>query len=243
MFANRTKAPSGPAHVEIFGELLEALTFHRRFAAACVAFAFVALATASYCTYLALYRPLAFVVDGDGQATFVGRLREQAGPAQAEVVYVAKEFLRRYVAFNSATVESDFAEAWNMMTSELRQQEQRLYADYEKQNHQTLAEAIKAQGIQTALELEDPRTKVTDHNSKVFTVHVQGTVTTWPLNRSRDDAASKQHDIESLVTLVRCPRTTNTPNGLLVAKVTTHVFDVKPSEAAPTAPPPPPRSK
>lgn len=243
MFAKRNKASTAPAHVEIFGELLEALTFHRRFAAACVAFAFVALATASYCTYLALYRPLAFVVDGDGQATFVGRLREQAGPAQPEVIYLAKEFLRRYVAFNSATVESDFAEAWNMMTLELRQEEQRQYSDYEKQNHQTLAEAIKAQGIQTALELEDARTKVTDHNGKIFTVHVQGVVTTWPLNRSRDDAASKQHDIESIVTLVRCPRTIDTPNGLLVAKITTHVYDVKSADTAPTAPPPPPRSK
>lgn len=232
MVAHRKEQRSAPAHIEIYGELLEALTFHRRFAAACVAFAFIALSAGSYCTYLALFRPLAFIVDTDGQASFVGRLREQAAPAQAEVVYVAKEFLRRYVAFNSATVESDFAEAWNMMTAELRQEEQRHYSDYEKQNHQTLTDTIKAQGIQTALELDDARTKVTDHNGKVFTVHVRGAVSTWPLNRSRDDAASKQHELESIVTLVRCPRTTETPNGLLVAKVSTHVYDVKSGDEA-----------
>jgi hypothetical protein len=226
-----------PAHVEIWGELIDALTFHLRFAAALVAFAFLALATSSYCLYLALFRPLAFVVDADGQATFVGRLREQAGPARAEVLSVAREFLKRYVAFNSATIESDLADAWNLMTSELRQEQQRHYSDYEREHHQSLVDAIKAQGIQTALDIDGPRTEVSDHNGKVFTVRLRGTVTTWPLNRSRDDAASRQRDFESFVTLVRCPRTTDTPNGLLVAKVANHIYEAKSVDT--TVPPPP----
>jgi hypothetical protein len=230
--AGRNGEPARPAHIEIWGDLLDALTFHRRLTAATVAFAFVALSTSSVCLYLALFRPLAFFVDTDGQATFVGRVRDLAAPAKPELVYLAKEFLKRYVAFNSATIESDLADAWNLMTSQLRQEEQRHYSEYERAHHQTLVDVIKAQGIQTALDVDDQRTEVNDHNGKIFTVHFRGAITTWPLNRSRDDAASRQHDFESFVTLVRCPRTTETPNGLLVAKVANHVYEVKSAEPA-----------
>jgi len=54
-----------------------------------------------------------------------------------------------------------------------------------------------------------------------------GAVTTWPLNRSREDAASRPRGLESFVTLVRCPRSTVTPNGLLVAKVANHIYEAQ----------------
>src|SRR5688500_12038332 len=92
-----------PKHVEIWGHILAQNMFLRRLAAWAVALALLGLAAGSYGMLVALYRPIAFHVDGEGRATYVGRLREQAAPAEAEVRYVAKEFLKRYVAFNSLT--------------------------------------------------------------------------------------------------------------------------------------------
>src|SRR5262245_49597499 len=92
-------------HVEIWGHLLDQNRFLRRLAGATAVLALLGLAAGSYGMLVALYRPLAFHVDDEGRASSVGRLREQEGPSEAEVRYLAKEFLKRYVAFNSLTIE------------------------------------------------------------------------------------------------------------------------------------------
>ncbi len=76
--------PALPRHVEIWGHLEENNRFMRRFAFASAAWAFLALAAASFALLVALYRPLAYHVDAEGQATLVGRLREQLAPTTAE---------------------------------------------------------------------------------------------------------------------------------------------------------------
>jgi hypothetical protein len=235
-FKPKAKVPVAPRHVEIWGHLEENNRFLRRLAAVCVGWAFLALAAASYALLLAVYRPLAFHVDGEGQATFVGRLREQVAPAPAEVRYVAKHFLERYLAFNSLTVESDLAEAWNLMTTELVQEQERTLAAYKKEHGEDFVWVIKRQGIQTVLELDPKRVETTDHNGKTFTVRLHGVARTWPLNRVGKDATSSERALEAFVTLVRCARTEHTPNGLLVAKVATR-FSVEDAlgEASPSA--------
>jgi hypothetical protein len=218
------KRDKGPRHVEVWGHIVDQNRFLRRGMGAALALAFLGLAAGAYGMLVAMYRPLAFHVDADGQATYVGRLREQAAPSDAEVRYVAKEFLKRYVAFNSLTIESDLADAWNLMTDELRQEQENTLAEYQRQRGQEFVAYIKAQGIQTALEFNSKRTEVTDHNAKTFTVRLLGVARTWPLNRVGEDAAFSEKDFESFVTLVRCPRTEGTPNGLLVAKVSTRFY-------------------
>jgi hypothetical protein len=230
------KKPPQPRHVEIWGELEENNRFLRRFAVAAAAWAFVALAAASYALLVALYRPLAFHVDPEGQASFVGRLREQLAPTTAEVRYVAKHFLGRYLAFNSLTVESDLAEAWNLMTSELRAEQEGTLAQYKKEHGEEFVAVIKKQGIQTVLDFDPKRIEATSHNDKAFTVHLRGTARTWPLNRAGNDAAFSQRELEAFVTLVRCARTEQTPNGLLVAKVSSRFYVDDTHEQRPTAP-------
>ncbi len=199
----KSTAARSPRHVEIWGELEQQNRFLRRLAVAASAWAFLALAVAAYALNLALFHPIAFHVDADGRSTFVGRLRETAAPTDAEVRFVAKEFLNRYAALNSLTIESDLAEAWNLMTDGLRAEHERMLADYER-----------------------------DHQ-KEFVV-----------SRVGDPAAFTERDVEALVTLVRCPRTEATPNGLLVAKVSTRFFvaDDRQAEDAPRAPTPDPSS-
>jgi len=240
-FFKRAAAAAGPTtgrHVEIWGAIEEQNRFLRRVAAAAVVWSFLALALAAYGVLVALYRPLAFVVDPDGQATFVGRLREQAEPTDGEARYVAKAFLQRYIAFNSLTVESDLAEAWNRMTDELRAQQQQTLARYKAEHGgDEFVTYVKQQGIQTVLDFDAARTQVTSHNGKSFTIRLVGVMRTWPLNRVGDEAAFVQKDFESYVTLVRCARTEQTPNGLLVAKVATRTYVAEEPPADPAAAP------
>ena len=59
-----------------------------------------------------------------------------------------------------------------------------------------------------------------------------------PLGRVGEEAAFTERDIEALLTLVRCPRTEKTPNGLLVAKAAARFFvaDTDANPGAPAAP-------
>lgn len=223
-------------HVEIWGHLVENNRFLRRLTGAAVAWAFVALALGAFGLLTGLYRPLAYHVDTDGKATLVGRLREQIGPAEVEVRYVAKEFLKRYIAFNSLTIESDWAEAWNLMTEELRGEQQRVLAQYEKDHGEEFVAYVKKQGIQTVLEFDARRIEVRDHNGKTFSVKVRGSARSWPLNRVGEDAAFTEKSFESVVTLVRCPRTERTPNGLLVYKVANRFYVDETREQKPVDP-------
>jgi hypothetical protein len=236
LFQKRAVAgrPEVPRHVEIWGHLEENNRFLRRLAAASAAWAFLALAAASYALLVALYRPLAFHVSEAGEATFVGRLRAEVAPSPAEVHYVATRFLSHYLAFNSLTIESDLAEAWNLMTEGLRKSERETLAKYQKDHGEEFVAVIKKQGIQTVLEVDPKRVETSDHNGKAFTVHVRGTAKTWPLNRTGNDAAFSERDFEAFVTLVRCARTEQTPNALLVAKISSRFYAPTDAASAPS---------
>jgi hypothetical protein len=223
--------------VEIWSELEAQNRFLRRLAVAASIWAFIALVGAAYAVDRALFEPLAFHVDVDGRSSFIGRLRESAAPTDAEVRFVAKQFLGRHAALNSLTIESDMAEAWNLMTAELRAEHERMLADYEREHQKEFVAFVKEQAIQMVLDWKNEKTRVTDHNGKAWTVRLVGTARTWPLSRIGDPAAFTERDIEALVTLVRCPRTEKTPNGLLVAKVSTRYYVADTSSADPARPP------
>jgi hypothetical protein len=230
-------------HVEIWSELEAQNRFLRRLAVAASVWAFLALAGAAYAIDHALFEPLAYHVDVDGRSTFIGRLRESAAPTDAEVRFVAKQFLGRHAALNSLTIESDLAEAWNLMTAELRAEHERMLANYEREHQKEFVAFVKEQGIQMVLDWKNDKTRITDHNGKAWTVRLVGTARTWPLSRVGDPAAFTEREIEALVTLVRCPRTEKTPNGLLVAKVSTRFYvaesGTEPAPATPNPPAPP----
>jgi hypothetical protein len=226
------EAAPGARHIEIWGELESNNRFLRRLAFGASIWAFLALAGAAYALDLALFQPLAFHVDADGRSTFAGRVRDGAAPTEPEVRYVAKQFLGHYAAMNSLTIESDLADAWNLMTAELRAEHERQLADYRREHDRDFVAFVKEQGIQMELEFPADKVRLLEHNSKAWSVRLVGVVRTWPLNRVGDPAAISERDLEAIVTLVRCPRTEQTPNGLLVAKVSTRFFVSEPPGAA-----------
>lgn len=216
----------GPAvrHVEIWGQIEANNRFLRRFSGVAMVLALVGLSVGGYGVHTALTRPLAFAVGPDGAARFAGAVGQMEVPSDVEARYVARQFLQRYIAFNSLTVESDLAEAWNLMTQDLQAQQRATLEAFEKTNGNDFVSYVKSQGMQTVLEINAARTQVQNHNDKAFTVHLRGQARTWPLNRLGQDAAFTERAFEAFVTLVRCSRTEHTPNGLLVAKVTNRFF-------------------
>ena len=145
-------------------------------------------------------------------------------PSEPEVRHVAREFLVRYAAVNSLTVEGDLAAAWNLMTGELRAKHERQLADYRREHGKDFVAFVREQGIQTELDFPAGKIRVTGHDARAWTVHLAGVARTWPLGQVGGEAAHSERDLEAIVTLVRCPRTEATPNGLLVAKVSTRFF-------------------
>jgi hypothetical protein len=234
LFRLHPKAP-GPRYVEIWGQIEANNRFLRRFAGVAIVLALVGLSVGVYGVHTALTRPVAFAVGPQGDAQFVGPIGQLEAPSEVEARYVARQFLQHYIAFNSLTVESDLAEAWNLMTDELQAQQRATLDDFEKKNGHDFVSYVKSQGMQTVLEFNTRRTQVQNHNDKAFTLHVRGKARTWPLNRLGQDAAFTERDFEAFVTLVRCSRTEQTPNGLLVAKVTNRFFVDESNESQPLA--------
>jgi len=216
--------PPVPKHVEIWGELEAHNRFLKRLATACVAFAFLGLAAGSYGILVALYRPIAFAVSHEGQAALLGRLEDADAPRAAEIRYIAREFVRRHNAWNSDTIESDLASAFNLMTDALRTDEARELQRYASKNGRDFITFLKEQRIQTTIDIRDAKTEVFDHAGKSWTVRLRGLHRTWPLSRPREDAAVLDREFEAVLSLVRCPRTEATPNGLLVDKITFRTF-------------------
>src|SRR5215470_8664680 len=227
-----------PRHVEIWGQMEENNRFLRRLTIGASVWAFLALAGTAYALELALFRPLAFHVDSDGRSSFIGRLREEGAPSEPEVRYVARQFLTHYAAMNSLTIESDLAEAWNLMTAELRAENERQLEDYRREHGKDFVAYVKEQAIQVVLDFPADKTHVVEHGAKVWTVRLAGTARTWPLGRVGESAAFTEREVDAIVTLVRCPRTEATPNGLLVAKVATRFFVADASAAGGLAPGP-----
>jgi len=225
-------AASTPRHVEVWGHLEENNRFLRRVTGAACAWAFVALALGAYGLFVGLYHPIAFFVDDDGRATYAGRLRAGDGPAEVEARYVARTFVEKFLGFNSLSIESDLSEAWNLMTDELRAEQQASLDELKAQQGKDFVTFIKEQSIQTVLAFDAAKTEVTAHDGSSFTVRLVGTARTWPLSRPGNNAPVAEKAFEALVTVVTCPRTEATPNGLLVAKVASRFFENDPETAA-----------
>jgi hypothetical protein len=218
----RHRAARLPRHIEVWGELADACRFWRRLAAACVALAFLGLALGTYGALVALHEPLVFAVEQTGAARALGRRADLSGPVETEVRHVAKRFLEATLAVDSDSVEKDFAEAFNFMTAELQKATRAQMDAYLAAKKQTLVEYIQTQQIRTSLEYRN--IEVSEHGGTHWTVRATGQAKTWPLSRPMDEAGFSVREFEAHLTLVRVPRTEQTPNGVLVSRQTTRFF-------------------
>jgi hypothetical protein len=219
--ARRTKA----AHVEIWEHFIDQNRLLRRIAVALSAITFVAVAGATWLALVAFHRPVVYYVNSEGQAVYGGRLGGAELPHDVEVRYVARRFVEHTLAFHSLTIQADLAEAWNLMTDELRDEQAAELARYESERGYSFVDFVKDQQIRTVLDIS--RIDVTNHNDETWAVRLSGLARTWPLNRVGEQAGFEARDFEAQLTLVRVPRTEHTANGLLVAKQSTRFFEPK----------------
>jgi len=225
----RRAEPADDALPEVWTLVARDNRHWRRLSIAMTLLAFVALADAAHTRVTALSHPLVYYVDTDGRAVFGGALQSASVPADVEVRYVAKRFIRLTVGINSLTVERDFADAWNLMTEELQAQHDAELAQYEKQRGYSFVQFVKRSAIRT--ELDIARLDVARADG-AWTVRAFGHARTWPLNAAGQQASFREQDWEVSLTLVELPRTELTPNGLLVSQRTLHLFDpVDPAQA------------
>ena len=220
------KPKEAPAkHIEIWGHLLATQRFYKRLAVACVVLAGVGMAGGAYGMLVAMHRPLVFHVDGAGRATAMGRIGDNLAPVEAEVIYVAKRFMKTTIAFHSDTVELDLADGFNLMTDELQSKFQRQFADYQAERGMSFAAFVKRQQIRTVLDFKS--LEIDNHNDRAWSVHMRGIAKTWPLSRTGVDSGFQAREFEAQLTLVRAPRTELTPNGILVAAQSSRFYEVE----------------
>jgi hypothetical protein len=157
--------------------------------------------------------------------------RQQVGPGpltgrfpSVVVRYVAKHFLRRFLASNSLTIEKDLAEAFNLMTDALQAEERERLVRYEREHGDEFVSVVKRQWMKTVLEFDPKDAEVTETNGQ-YTVLLRGVAKSWPLNRRDEDEAIIEREFESFVTLVAGTHAMGTtPEGLLVAKVSRRFY-------------------
>lgn len=216
--------PAKPKHIEIWGHLVEVNRSLKRMLLISATMALVAVTGLTWAMATALKRPLIYYVDSDGRAAFGGRLGSASQPLEVEVSYVAKEFLRRTVAYNSLTVERDFADGFNLMTAELQGQEQARFDEWQLAKGQSFVEYVRAAGIRTVVEFT--AVEIENHGGERFSVRVLGTLKTWPLAGGAE-AEPRHKDFESHMALVAVERTEETPNGLLVSHQSIQYFETE----------------
>src|SRR5881628_3558998 len=96
-------------------------------------FAVIATASLGFAIYIRVQPPTVVLVDAEVHATAVGAAADgvkgtplpvqaagDAGPTELEAKAVVRMFLEHYLAYTPATVEQNFATAFNMMTGNLR---------------------------------------------------------------------------------------------------------------------------
>lgn len=201
--------------IEVWNHLSRAHRHQRRLTWTVIALAYVALAIAAYVHAAALAQPLVYYVGPDGAATFGGRLDDQGVPRDVEVRYIARRFVQLTLGVSSASVERDFAEAYNLMTQELQQTHNRELAAYQAERGVSFLQHVRARAIRASVDVQ--RIEVTQGKG-AWVVRVLGRVRTWPLNAVAEDAAFVEQEFEVGLTIVPVDRTELTPNGLLVAQ-------------------------
>jgi len=241
LFRKKRPADDVPKHIEIWGHFIEVNRLLRRVMLLSSAITLVAVAGAMYMMLVAFHRPVVYFVDSDGHASYGGRLGDAETPLDVEARYVAKKFLKHAMAFHSLTIESDLAEAWNLMTDELRQEQSAELAEYEAERGHSFVAFVKEQQIRTVLDFF--RIDVENHNDKTWAVRITGLARTWPLSRVGEEAGFSAKEFEAQLTLVRVPRSELSPNGLLVSHQATRLFEPKKEAEAleETVPAPSPR--
>ena len=217
------KTPS-TKHIEIWGHVLSVNRVLKRTCAAMSVICILSVGGAVYTIWAALENAVVYYVDSDGRAVHGGRLGNASVPQRVEAVYVAKQFLRKSIAFDSSSVAADLADAWNLMTDELQTEQRKELAAYERERGQSFVDYVAGQQIRTILAFENVEVEPTGDG---FRVRARGEARIWPLSAVGEEAGFVTRGFEAHLALMQVERTELSPNALLVSKQATRFFEGK----------------
>jgi len=173
--------------------------------------------------------PVVIEVNEVGRARAIEDLRLRNEPDEIQMRAFTREFIEAYTAYDSKSVEHDFAKALNLMHSEYQARVRgELLEPDPKTREPSLLSKLKDQNIYARIEIQDIKIEK----------NTPGWVKVWVAGIRRvhsylaRDFPPKETVFNAYVTLAKVPRTVREPYGLLVYDYQEHIVkDMTPKEA------------
>jgi hypothetical protein len=156
--------------------------------------------------YLITVRPPAVIrVSEVGKAEAVKDYPSENTVTKPEIMYFTKLFIRKFTEYNSYTIASDLAEAFDLMTANYQKVAKREMIDSK------LISKISESAIQTQVEIQDIKVEREDKNFAALTVLGLRRLQSYQNRDFKEESLFKGDII-----LKKVPRTMKHPHGLLV---------------------------
>lgn len=200
-FQERLEKMSRRYH-EVFGDLEAQAEFLKLTALALLVLLFLSLFGAFM---LAKRPPLVIRVSEVGEAEPVRDLRTNNAPGEAELLFFARTFTRRYAEYNAYTLARDLSEAMNLMTGRYQAIAKRDLVE------SGLLAKVKEAGLNASIEFKEEKIeRETADHAVVSLIGVRN------LTSYKNPSYKESNLFKAQLVLKRFPRSLETPSGLLV---------------------------
>ncbi len=190
-------------HYEIYGHLQYQLNRLTALVAGCI----VAIVILLFIViFVARKPPYVIRVDAEGKLTGFQELNENLRVTDIEITTFAKDFMEKFVAFNSAVAKEKLADSLNMMTPKFQE------AAIEDIKEKNFVKKIEEMKIRTILKFKDA--EIVERTQNKFFVRLNGKSEVYSLLKQAGEAISIK-DFTAEILLVAVPRTEKTARGLL----------------------------
>jgi hypothetical protein len=191
-------------YFEVFGDLEMEISHLRKITLALIGTVFALLC---FLVVVAKKPPVVIRVSEVKGAETIQDLRSNNAVTEYEILGFAKRFTARYTGYNSYTVSRDFTEALNQMTRTFQKEATKRILDT------GLLSKVAEAGIDTLVEFKEARIeKETREYVAVWLVGVRR------IRKYDVQAAAQETLFRSDLVLKNVPRSSSTPEGLLVEK-------------------------
>ncbi len=200
-------------HYEVYGHLQYQINRLTAIVAGCIAVIIILLFVN---IFIAKKQPYVIRVDAEGKLTGFQELNENLRVTDVEITTFAKDFMEKFIAFNSAVAKEKLADSLNMMTPKFQE------AAIEDIKEKNFVKKIEEMKIRTILKFKDA--EIVERTQNKFFVRMNGKSEVYSLLKQEGKPISVK-DFTAEVLLVAVPRTEKTPRGLL-ADSFIHSYDL-----------------
>jgi len=149
--------------------------------------------------------PVVIRVSDIGKSETVSNYPVSNAVTEPELFYFTKLFVRKFTEYNSYTISSDIAEAFNMMTANYQKIARKEVLD------SNLVSKISQSSINTRMEVREIKLEREDTNYAVLSLLGLRTIQSYQNRNLKEESLFKGD-----VILKKVPRTMDCPQGLLV---------------------------